>query len=92
MTKRRRGRGGFEILRRGLEALKRDLEAGKVSQRTVLAELLTDLPEVLTHIEAYIASERDALLQEIREQPRAAGERTPRTRKPPPRRKRRPAL
>lgn len=90
MTKRRGRGGGFEILRRGLESLKRDLEAGRVSQRTALTELLTDLPEVLAHIEAYIASEHDALLREIQEQERAARKGTPHARKPSGRPKRRP--
>ncbi len=90
MTKRPGRGGGFEILRRGLESLKRDLEAGRVSQRTALTELITDLPEVLVHIEAYIASEHDSLLREIQEQQRAARKGTPQARKPSGRPKRRP--
>jgi hypothetical protein len=82
MTNRREGGGGFEVLRRGLEALKRDLEAGRVSQRKALAELLGDLPEVLVHIEAYVAEQYDAILREIREQQhRPARKRTPQAKK-----------
>jgi hypothetical protein len=91
MTKRKKGGGGFEILRRGLEALRHDLETGRLGQRAALVELLTDLPEVLTHIETYIDGRHEALLREVQARPPAEEGTTP-ARRPPARRTRRRAL